>query len=110
MHHFQIAIDMTIKKVYFIALVLIVLSNFISLPTIGKPFIFETTSKEFTYRLVPSKGNGEAQMLESFNSFKENNPEHKKLILYRTFDIEIIKFWKWREYLSNDLYRYPLKR
>lgn len=85
----------------------IIISNLVKNPTIGKRYGYKTINKEFTYQCMPSKGLEETDMLSAFESFKKENPEYKELILYRTYEKQWWKFWKWREYLFVKRWQYP---
>jgi hypothetical protein len=43
-------------------------------------------------------------------SFKENNPAYSNLILNRTFRRNLLKFWNWYNYLTNEQYDYEFQK
>ena len=87
--------------------IIILISNFVKIPTIGKSYSYQTENKEFAYRCVPSKGTKEVDMFRAFERFKTDNPEFQDLILYRTFRKEWWKFWNWNEYMFSKWWKYP---
>lgn len=44
-------------------------------------------------------------LLKEFNRYKQFYPNDT--VLYRTYSINVLKFWNWRNYLFSDFYRYP---
>lgn len=97
----------SIVKILLGLLTIILLSNFIPNVKIGEAFNFQTQNKEFEYRCVPTKGSGVLEMEKAFTLFKNENPQHKDLVLYRSFKKQWWKCWKWREYVSSDVYNHP---
>lgn len=85
------------------------MSNLISIPTIGEPYHYETSNCEFTFRMVPTKGRDLSDMQTAFIKFSQKSDLSKDLILYRTFQKNYWKFWKWREYFTYDKWKYPYK-
>ena len=104
----QIAIDMEkLVKIIVGICIVILISNLVRIPSIGKSYAYQTPNKEFIYHCVPSKGNNEEDMIRTFEKFKIDNPEFQDLTLYRTFEKKWWKFWKWREYLTVERWKYP---
>lgn len=96
-----------IVKIFVGILLIVIVSNFVKIPSIGQSYSFQTEKQEFTYRCIPSKGRKEIHMIRAFNEFKKKNPEYEDLILYRTFEKKWWKFWNWREYLLVKRWKYP---
>lgn len=46
-------------------------------------------------------------LIMQFKAYKKVNP--KDTILYRNFKINVLKFWFWREYLTEEHYHLPYK-
>ncbi|MFC0181133.1 hypothetical protein SAMN04515674_11985 [Pseudarcicella hirudinis] len=46
-------------------------------------------------------------LIKQFNLYKKKNPNDT--ILYRNFKINVLKFWFWREYLTEEHYHLPYK-
>ena len=90
-----------------VVFIIILISNLVNIPTVGKSYAYQTYNKEFSFRCVPSKGTGEEDMIRAFERFKTENPEHRDLIIYRTFRKNWLKFWNWKAYLFSKLWKYP---
>ena len=101
-----IKMKIVIRILLFILFIIIV-SNFIPHVAIGERFLFTTGNQEFVGECMPSKGRTVELMEAGFRYEKKHNPEFKNLVLYRTFKKEFWKFWNWRRYLTNPLYKYP---
>lgn len=69
---------------------------------------YTTSNGSFEFREVTGKGR-DLQMLErQFEYYREQNPEiGNNAKVYRTFTVNILKFWKWREYLTHPRWDYP---
>ena len=76
---------------------------------LGNEFVYTTANKDFLEQEDIYKGGPrDLQRIERrFDYFLEQNPQTKDTILYRTFDRNPLKFWYWREYLTNRRYDYP---
>ena len=107
-HRQQNVTDM--KKLVILIVVLVLASNFMSFPLVGKAYSFETIKCEFSYRIVPSKGTTLKHLEQKFQDFKLNSKEHSNATLYRTFKIEAWKFWLWRNYFTDKKWDYPYKK
>ncbi|MCZ4244799.1 hypothetical protein [Pedobacter punctiformis] len=78
---------------------------------------FKTLNGEFEHLVVISKGSNTAEQAllalnNDFNKFKQNNPQYKDLVLYRTseyYNISPWMFWKWYRYFGVRQYfkKYP---
>jgi hypothetical protein len=88
-------------------LVVIIISNILPSISIGKGYKYTTINSEFTYVCVKGKGPTLSNMHDRFQEFKEKNQEYESLILYRTFKMDLFKFWLWSEYLFSGYYKYP---
>lgn len=94
------------KKIGLFIILVIIASNFI--PTMSiEVFHYQTKNNEFQDAVVPSKGRSYEGIITRFDVFKEDNPQHKDLVLYRTFERPLWKFWKWKEYLLNPIWKHP---
>lgn len=47
----------------------------------------------------------EQELINHFSDYKKNNPRDS--VLYRTFKINPLKFWLWRDYIVEPYYKYP---
>ncbi len=77
---------------------------------IGKSYLYQTEFAEFQFTEVPSKGRDIQMMEAQFSRFKENNPHHAHLELYRTFKMNPLKFWIWFSYCTDDRYDFKFKK
>ena len=84
------------------------LSGYINAFTEGiiVPYHYQTKNAEYEFTLVPTKGIGVQMMEKSFIDFKKTNPQLAHLALYRTFELNPLKFWNWYRYLADDMYQY----
>ena len=86
-------------------------SNVIRLYTEGlnTTYYFETKSGDFQYLTRPGKGNGlDALELKYQTYVKKKGIKKEKL--YRTFRMNLFKFWNWYYYTQSDLYKYEYKK
>ena len=86
----NINMDKSLKIIIGFCIIILIL-NFIKIPTVGKSYSYQTVDNEFAYRCVPSKGNQEVDMIRAFEKFKADNPEFQDLILYRTFKKRMVE-------------------
>jgi len=91
-----------------IALFILIISNIANMfLTFGKWYVFSTENEECVLATIPTMGRDTKYLNRNFKRFKKEHPEYKDLVLYRTFKMELWKFWKWYEYYIRDEYRYP---
>jgi hypothetical protein len=74
-------------------------------------YSFENREGTYSTSIMPAKGLDEEWMYLSYAHWRieQGKSEDTDTILYRTFKRDYLKFWKWSEYMTNDLYEYPFK-
>lgn len=99
-------------KLGLLVLAILVISNTSFMKTVlsgmFNSYEFRTQNKEFTFILISEKGKNIEMMDRHFKIFKNENPQTKDTIIYRTFKKETLKFWNWYSYLTEERYQYPL--
>ena len=75
---------------------------------IGERINFQTINGEFSDCAMPSKGRDINYIERRFESFKEKNPEHAELKLYRTTAKNYLKTNHWQYYREGEEWQYPL--
>ncbi|HSF56071.1 MAG TPA: hypothetical protein VLA71_20115 [Algoriphagus sp.] len=111
-------LKMTKKRIAILTIfsAILILSNiysgYINVFTEGlfKSYLFQTEKAEFEFWTMPSKGRDIEMMELQFKNFREENPEHSDLEIYRTFGRNPLKFWNWFDYLTNDRYDYKYQK
>ncbi|MEM6317130.1 MAG: hypothetical protein AAF960_05630 [Bacteroidota bacterium] len=88
---------------------LLISSNYYHSITI-KSYNFCSSNGEFTYTLLPNKGRNEHMMKMAFDQWKKENKQRGEQALFRGFEKEYAKFWKWYEYATSTYYQYPCKK
>ena len=102
---------MNLLKLFFLIASIILFANLLPLDAdkykIGKRYIFLNQDSTFVYVEITGKNNLDKKRLDSaFNSWQiENNCSNCEL--YRSHQMSFLKFWKWREYLTHDRWKYP---
>ncbi|HZV68579.1 MAG TPA: hypothetical protein VFG10_03515 [Saprospiraceae bacterium] len=71
---------------------------------------FETKNGYFKDAVIPEKGRDLDHMKYAFARFKEENPGTIDTVLYRTFKLNYLKYWKWHDYATKELYQYEFKK
>lgn len=76
---------------------------------LGNDYYYTTAHGEFTGQEDEYKGGkGDLERIErSFGEFRKVHPQTQDTVLYRTFTRNPLKFWYWRDYLTNCRYAYP---
>lgn len=103
------------KKILILLVALVFLSNIpvvkfaLGIRSISDNYHFVNSNEEFSFTLVPSKGRDTAMMERRYKHWVENNSNKaiKDDRLYRTFEVNVLKFWNWYEYLTSPIYHYP---
>lgn len=94
--------------VFLVILVIIanVLNSLLNFDGLFKSYHFQSKNKEFEFLVIEGKGRNIDMMNRNFEVFKKNNQIDEPKI-YRTFERNAFKFWKWYEYLNDEIYSYP---
>jgi hypothetical protein len=95
----------------------IALSNFYSYLYIGlldggisKQYHFETYDGKHKFTTMPGKGSDVLQMERKFKTFCIENLEYQGTDIYRTFNRNLLKYWRWYEYFTHPRYKYKYKK
>lgn len=72
---------------------------------------YEYSNCDGTFRgsEVPEKGLEFSNVQRNFEHFQDNNPNNECHILYRNFNRNWLKFWKWRDYLTHERWKLPFR-
>jgi len=95
-----------IRIVLILLATIVILSNAFPLFPKWKWYYFTTKNGEFYFDLYEAKGRDFAMMDRWWINYKETK-QSTDTIIYRTFKINPLKFWEWRQYLFSKKYRYP---
>ncbi len=70
-------------------------STYINIFTDGlfKTYYYESESGNFQFTAMPSKGRGIDTMKRQYQKFLQENDDLKEEKIYRTFKINVFKFW-----------------
>ncbi len=71
-------------------------------------YYYATEDRQFEFTEISGK-RGLDVMQRSFNDFQSENPSTQDTTIYRTFRLNPLKVWKWREYLTHPRWDYPYK-
>lgn len=100
----------------FSIVVVLVLNFFPALPVylwiepLMQTYHYSAADGEFEFRETTGKGRDLEMMQLQFESFRKNNSNLvQDTTIYRTFRMNPLKVWKWREYLIHPRWNYPYK-
>jgi len=95
-----------IRVIIILLVSIVILTNAFPLFSKWKWYYFTTKNGEFYFDLYEAKGRDFAMMDRWWKNYKETK-QPTDTIIYRTFKINPLKFWEWRQYLFSKKYRYP---
>ncbi|MCS3801060.1 hypothetical protein [Niastella sp. OAS944] len=97
------------KKVIILIIIVVVLSNLPPLKWIVGPddILYSNASGSFTFNELNYAGRNYQLCIVNFEAFKSVHKEDT--LLFRITPINIFKFWRWNEYLTNDKYKLHYK-
>lgn len=88
-------------------LVILAASNYSPFRT-WKWYYYSSADGKFTFGEFPAKGRDLKMMERQWAQYKmEQQPADTNL--YRSYAINPLKFWLWKDYLFHDRYKYPYK-
>ncbi len=73
---------------------------------LGPSINFSTQNAEFVFHCRPLKGRNYESLERNFENFKENNPELKDLVLYRTTRKNYFNINMWCQYKNQREWQY----
>src|SRR5689334_20343829 len=69
--------------------------------------LYSNANGRFTFDEVNMSGRNYELCLVNFEAYKKSHT--KDTVLYRINKINILKFWRWGDYLTKEKYRLPYK-
>ena len=85
---------------------LVVIVNLFPVYSSWRWYEFTTKNGEFGFGIFEAKGRDVDMMNRAWEHYKLAN-KPTDTTLYRTFKINPIAFWEWRQYLFSKKYRFP---
>lgn len=97
------------KKIFFFIVIAIIIIN---LPPVKWSFgrediLYSNANGTFTYNEVNYTGRNFELCMDNFNAFKSKNINDT--VLYRVTPINILKVWRWADYLTKEKYKLKYK-
>ena len=85
---------------------LIIITNIYPVLSDWQWYHYTTKDRKFQFYEFPAKGRDLEMMNRAWEGYKNMN-HPTDIVIYRTFAINPLKFWQWRDYFTNPRYQYP---
>jgi hypothetical protein len=94
-----------VKALLVVFVVAVLATNLVPFFSVWNWYHYTTRDGKFTFDQFDAKQRNFEMMDRLWNDYLLANP--KDTTLYRTFAINPLKFWEWRQYIFSRKYRYP---
>jgi hypothetical protein len=97
------------KKILLLVVVILIVINVPPLKWVfgQEDLLYSNSNGSFTFDEVNNSGRNYKLCMDNFEVFKSIHKENT--LLFRVTPINILEFWRWGEYVTNEKYKLPYK-